>query len=178
MRNPLPTPPPPADTAPAPERTRTVAWEDPVEAFAASAGMTGLEYLRAMAAGELPPPPIAMLMGFGIETIEEGRVVFTVEPAEYHYNPIGLVHGGVAATLLDSAMGCAVQSHLPAGVGYTTLEIKVSYVRPMTRDTGPVHGEGTVLHLGRKVATTEARLTDGDGRLLAHATSTCLIMRP
>lgn len=161
-----------------PERTRTISWEDPVASFQRAAGMAGIDHLRAMAAGEMPPPPIAVLMGFGIEAIEEGRVVFTVQPAEYHYNPIGLVHGGVAATLLDSAMGCAVQSHLPAGVGYTTLEIKVSFLRPLTRDTGMVRAEGTVLHLGRKVATAEGRLLDGDGRLLGHATTTCLIVRP
>jgi uncharacterized protein (TIGR00369 family) len=101
-----------------------------------------------------------------------------MEPAEFHYNPIGVVHGGVAATLLDSAMGCALHTTLPAGVGYTTLELKLNYLRPMTRDTGPVRAEGTLINAGRTTALTEARLTDSRGKLLAHATSTCLIMRP
>jgi uncharacterized protein (TIGR00369 family) len=160
------------------ERTRTIAWEDPVASFGRAAGLTGIEYLRAIASGEIPPPPIAVTMGFAIAEIEEGRVVFAAAPAEYHYNPIGLVHGGMAATLLDSAMGCAVQSILPAGVGWTTLELKVSFIRPMSRDTGEVRAIGTLLHPGRQVATAEGRIEDGRGKLLAHATSTCLVLRP
>ncbi len=98
-------------------------------------------------------------------------------PAEYHYNPIGVVHGGLAATVLDSAMGCAVQSTLPAGAGYTTLDINVTFVRPLTRDTGVVTCEGTVIYLVGRMATAQARLTDADGNLYAHGTTTCLIMR-
>ena len=112
------------------KRTRTVTWEDPHALAEAGRGLSGLEYLQKIIAGELPRPPISALMDFGLTELSEGRAVFTVEPAEYHYNPIGVVHGGLAATLLDSAMGCAVQSMLPAGAGYTTLEIKVNYVRP------------------------------------------------
>ncbi|MEX2194108.1 MAG: PaaI family thioesterase [Thermoleophilaceae bacterium] len=158
-------------------RTRTIAWEDPVAAFERGRELSGIDYLRAIMDGELPPPPIAALMGFAPVEAEEGRVVFAVEPGEHHYNPIGVVHGGLAATLLDSAMGCAVQTLLPAGVGYTTLEVKVNYVRPMTRDTGRVLAEATVLHRGGRVATAEGRVFAQDtGKLLAHATTTCLIL--
>lgn len=158
-------------------RTRTISWEDPVEAFSRGSELSGIDYLYAIRDGELPPPPIAALMGFAPVEVEEGRVVFAVEPAEYHYNPIGLVHGGLAATLLDSAMGCAVQTLLPAGVGYTTLEVKVNYVRPMTRDTGRVLAEATVLHRGSRVATAEGRVFAEDtGKLLAHGTTTCMVL--
>ena len=160
-------------------RARTITWEDPVAAFERGRELSGIDYLRAIRDGRLPPPPIAALMGFSPVEVEEGRVVFAAEPAEYHYNPIGVVHGGLAAALLDSAMGCAVQSLLPAGVGYTTLEVKVNYVRPMTRDTGRVLAEATVLHRGGRVATAEGRVYAEDtGKLLAHATTTCLVLAP
>src|ERR1044071_132823 len=136
-------------------RTRTVSWEDPRALAEAARGLTGLEFLRKVAAGELPRPPISALMNFGLAEIEEGRAVFSVEPAEYHYNPIGVVHGGLAATLLDSAMGCAVHSVLPAGAGYTTLEIKVNYVRALTAETGEVRCEARVIHVGGRTATAE-----------------------
>lgn len=158
-------------------RERTVAWDDPLVGARAARTMSGMEYLHAMMRGEYPPPPIAMTLGFTLREVEDGRAVFGVEPAEYHYNPIGMVHGGVAATLMDSAMGCAVHTRLPAGVGYTTLEMKVNLLRAITMDTGPVKCEGTLLHLGRTTALAEARITDAAGRLLAHATSTCLIVR-
>lgn len=159
-------------------RTRVVSWEDPLPAAQAGREMSGIDYLRAIASGQVPPPPIALLMGMGIAEIEEGRVVFTVEPAEYHYNPIGVVHGGLAATLLDSAMGCAVQSLLPAGTGYTTLEIKVNLVRALTAETGEVRAEGKIIHMGSRIATAEGRVTDRSGKLYAHATTTCIILRP
>ncbi|MBA3331831.1 MAG: PaaI family thioesterase, partial [Actinobacteria bacterium] len=108
--------------------------------------------------GVVPPPPIAELLGFALELVEEGRAVFAGEPGEHHYNPIGAVHGGLAATLLDSAMGCAVQSRLPAGARWTTLELGVSFVRPIEADTGRVLAEGTVIHLGRTIATAEGRV--------------------
>ena len=114
-------------------------------------------------------------MGFDIEEVGEGRVVFAVEPQEYHYNPIGMVHGGLAATLLDSAMGCAVHSLLPEGRGYTTLEIKVNYVRALKHDTGRVRAIGKVIHLGGKIATAEGSLIDSAGKLYAHGTTTCLL---
>src|SRR5262245_16471767 len=156
-------------------RTRTVTWEDPLVSARAGANLSGIEYLRAIAQGKLPPPPIALLLGFDIEEVEEGRVVFTAETGEHQYNPIGVVHGGVAATLLDSVMGCAVHSRLPRGRGYTTLEIKVNYVRAIKRESGPLRAIGTVVHMGGKTATAEARLLDGEGRVCAHATTTCLL---
>src|SRR5918998_207440 len=159
-------------------RTRTVSWEDPRSLAEAGRSLSGLEYLRKIVAGELPRPPISALMNFGISELEEGRAVFTVEPAEYHYNPIGVVHGGLAATLLDSAMGCAVHSTLPAGAGYTTLEIKVNYVRAMTSETGEVRCEARVVHVGGRTATAEGRVTDAAGKLYAHGTTTCIIFRP
>ena len=138
--------------------------------------MDGLEFIRALAAGELPAPPIAELLGFGPVEAQEGRVVFEVVPTEQHYNPIGTVHGGLAATLLDSAMSCAVHTTLPAGTGYTTLELKVNFVGALTAATGPVHCEGKVVHRGGTIATAEGRLYEREsGRLLAHGTTTCLI---
>ncbi|HEX8774066.1 MAG TPA: PaaI family thioesterase [Pyrinomonadaceae bacterium] len=159
-------------------RTRTVSWEDPRALAEAGRGLSGLEYLQKIVAGELPRPPISALMNFGLAELGEGHAVFTVEPAEYHYNPIGVVHGGLAATLLDSAMGCAVHSTLPAGAAYTTLEVKVNYVRPMTAETGMVRCEAKVIHVGGRTATAEGRVLDASGRLYAHATTTCIIFRP
>ncbi|MBA3348171.1 MAG: PaaI family thioesterase [Actinobacteria bacterium] len=148
-----------------------------VELAAHGLTLSGIDYVRAIFAGELPPPPIATLMGFrGVEA-EPGRAVFEILPGEEHYNPIGSVHGGVALTLLDSAMGCAVHTLLDAGVGYTTLEVKANFVRPITAATGLVRCEGVVLHGGSRVATAEGRVTDSAGKLLAHGTTTCLIMR-
>jgi uncharacterized protein (TIGR00369 family) len=158
------------------ERSRVTTWEDPRETFSRIQGMDGLDALRAMAAGELPPPPIAQTLGFSLVEVERGRATFTVEPAEFHYNPIGVVHGGLALTLLDSAMGCAVHSLLDAGVAYTTLEVNANFVRPLTSDIGSVRCTGTVVHAGRTVATAEGRIEDADGRLYAHGTSTLLIL--
>lgn len=159
------------------ERKVTITWDDPRALAEAAHGLSGMEYLKKIASGELPRPPIGALMGFALTEIGEGKAVFEVEPAEYHYNPIGVVHGGVAATLLDSAMGCAVHSTLPAGASYTTLEIKVNYVRAMTAETGPVRCEAKVIHVGGRTATAEARLVDGSGKLYAHGTTTCIIFR-
>lgn len=159
------------------ERTRTFTWEDPMVGANAARTLSGLEYLLAMGRGELPFPPIMAALGIGVVEAEEGRVVFEVEPQEYHYNPIGVVHGGVASTLCDSAMACAVHSTLPAGTGYTTLELKVNFVRALTRETGRVTCEGRIIHVGGRVATAEARVVDAEGRLYAHATSTCLVIR-
>ena len=158
-------------------RTRTISWEDPRALAEAGKGLSGLEYLQKIVAGELPRPPIGALMNFNITELSEGRAVFTVEPAEYHYNPIGVVHGGLAATLLDSAMGCAVHSTLPAGGGYTTLEIKVNYIRPMTAETGRVRCEAKVIHVGGRTASAEGRVVGESGTLYAHGTTTCIIFR-
>jgi uncharacterized protein (TIGR00369 family) len=137
--------------------------------------VSGLEFLRGISAGQYPRPPIGELMGFGPTEVEEGRVVFSGTPGPQHYNPLGTVHGGYAATLLDSCLGCAVHTTLPAGVGYTTLELKVSYLRAITADTGIVRAEGRVIGSGRRAAFAEGSLTDRNGRILAHATTTCLI---
>jgi len=125
---------------------------------------------------DIPVAPIAELVGFDLVELGEGRASFELDPGERHYNPLGTVHGGIAATLLDSAMGCAVHTTLGEGEAYTTLELKVNFVRAITEATGRVVATGSVIHRGGRVATAEARLTDEDGRLLAHATSTCLIM--
>src|SRR5689334_2536810 len=163
---------------PQPARTRTITWEDPMPLAEKIRAMSGLQALRAVQSGELPPPPFAVLLGMLPAEVEEGRVVFTVQPAEFHYNPIGVVHGGLAATLLDSALGCAVHSMLPVGVGYTTLEIKVNYLRALTSEMGTVRAEGHVIKVGGRVAIAEGRITDAAGNLYAHGTTTCLILRP
>jgi uncharacterized protein (TIGR00369 family) len=158
-------------------RWRTIVWQDPVPTAAAGATMSGLEYLSAISAGELPPPPVAVMMRMGPVELGEGRAVFEGEPGEEHYNPIGVVHGGYAATLLDSTLGCAVHTLLPAGVAYTSLGLEVKFVRPMTRETGRVLCAAEVVHRGRRQATAEARLTAaGSGKLLAHGTTTCMIL--
>ena len=138
--------------------------------------LTGLEFLQGIQSGRLPPPPIAHTLGFRLSEVEEGRAVFTGTPEFRLYNPIGSVHGGYIATLLDSAMSCAVQTLLPAGTGYTTVEIKVNFVRAVTDKTGPVRCEGKVINVGKRIGTSEGRLTDASGKLLAHGTATCLMM--
>ncbi len=157
-------------------RTRVVTWEDPLPAARAGAELNGLDYMRAVSAGEFPPPPIAVLLRMGPVEVEEGWVAFEGEPGEEHYNPIGTVHGGYAATLLDSAIGCAVHTTLPAGSAYSSLTLEAKFVRAITRDTGRVRAEAQVLHRGRRQATAEARLYDAEtGKLVAHGTGTCLI---
>jgi uncharacterized protein (TIGR00369 family) len=137
--------------------------------------MSGLEFVQGLADGTLPLNTIAQTLGYDVTEAVHGRVVVTAQPTGAHLNPAGTVHGGLAATLLDSAMGLAVQSTLEKGVGQTTLEFKISLVRPITPDTGQIRAEGTVLSRGRRVGTAEGRLTDERGRLLAHGTTTCLI---
>ena len=159
-------------------RTRTFTWGDPFEAMLAAPGRSGLELLKEMADGKLPPPPMAATLNFRGAEFEEGRAVFVGEPEEYMYNPIGVVHGGWAMTLLDSAMGCSVHSTLRAGERYTTLEVKTNFVRSITVDTGRVRCEATVVHRGGSIATAEGKLiAESSGKLLAHGTTTCLIMR-
>jgi uncharacterized protein (TIGR00369 family) len=132
--------------------------------------------LRSIASGDLPGAPIAATLGMSIVEVDEGRVVFGLTPQEFHYNPIGSVHGGVHATLLDSVMGCAIHSSLGAGRAYTTLDLSVRYLRPVSTASGTLRAEGTVVSLGRRVATAEGTITDGRGRLVATATTSCLIM--
>jgi uncharacterized protein (TIGR00369 family) len=144
----------------------------PVEIMAS---MAGIDFVRAIFSGKLPEPPIMQTIEPFDCTAEPGVVVIHSIPGFRHYNPIGSVHGGYAATLLDSAMGLAVHSMLLAGTGYTTLEFKISFIRGMTKDSGVVRSEGRTLNVGRRAATAEARITDAQGRLLAHATTTCLV---
>ena len=153
----------------------TAVDHDPVETARNLVQLDGLTAMRAMIAGELPPPPIATLMGFELVEVEEGRVVFAVVPDDRHYNPIGTVHGGLAATLIDSATGCAVHTTLPAGTGYTTTDVQVRFVRPITRDTGRIECIGEVVHRGRTLATAEAKVVAGE-RLLAHGSASLLIL--
>ncbi len=159
-------------------RRRSFTWEDPAATAAEGLSLPGLEYILAIAEGRLPPPPIAAMLGFEIAEAEPGRAIFAMEPAEWMYNPIGSVHGGIAATMLDSCMGCAVHTTLEAGVRYTTSDLQVRYIRAMTEATGRVLAEGRVVHGGRRTATAEGRLyVESDGTLLAHATTGCLILR-
>lgn len=137
--------------------------------------MSGLQFVQGLAEGTLPLNTIAKTLGYDVSEAVRGRVVVTAEPSGIHLNPAGTVHGGLAATLLDSCMGLAVQSTLEKGVGQTTLEFKISLLRAITPDTGPIRAEGIVLSRGRRVGTAEGRITDGNGRLLAHGTTTCLI---
>jgi uncharacterized protein (TIGR00369 family) len=159
------------------QRVRTVSWDDPMIGAAAAASMSGLDYLRAIGAGDLPPPPVALLLGMDAPRVDPGRAVFTMEPGEHLYNPIGSVHGGILATLLDSALGCAVHSNLPAGVAYTTVDLAVTYLRPVTRDTGRLTCDAEVIHNGRTIATARAQIVDDEGRRYATATATCLIFQ-
>ena len=139
--------------------------------------MSGLEFVQGLADGTLPLNTIAQTLGYDVAEAESGRVVVTAEPNGRHLNPAGTVHGGFAATLLDSCMGLAVQSTLEKGVGQTTLEFKISLLRPITPETGTIRAEGLVLTRGRRVGTAEGRITDSQGRLLAHGTTTCLIFQ-
>lgn len=164
-----------AASSPEPVRSRTITWELPVLNPAELASLSGLEYLRRGLMTDGARTPISRLMDFRAVRFEEGLAVFEGTPAEFHYNPIGSVHGGFAATLLDSALGCSVHTALKPGFGYTTVELKVNYVRPLKLSTGPVTCEGKVIHVGGRIATAEARLTDADGKLYAHGTTTCLI---
>ena len=166
-----------AELSPDSTRTRTLTWQDPVPVAAAGAAMAGLDYMRALSAGEMPPPPIAVVMRMQPIEVNPGQVVFEGRPGEEHYNPIGVVHGGYASTLLDSAMGCAVHSTLAAGEAYTSLGLEVKFLRPITRDLPVVHAHGDVVHRGRRQATVEARITDPAGeKIYATGTSTCMIL--
>jgi uncharacterized protein (TIGR00369 family) len=157
-------------------RTRTFSWQDPAATAQGGLKVAGLDYILAIAKGLVPPPPIAQLLGMEIVEAEEGRAVFAIEPAEWMYNPLGSVHGGVAATILDSCMGCAVHTTLAAGVGYTTADLHVRYIRSMSADTGRVLAEGKVVHSGKRTATAEGRVfVQSDGRLIAHGTTGCVI---
>lgn len=157
------------------ERSRTVTWHDPGPSTAAGLSMAGLDYLNAMIDGALPPPPISGLMQFGLATAEHGRVVFTCVPDESAYNPIGAVHGGLVCTLLDSVLGCALHSTLPQGKGYTSVEIKVNYLKAVRLGSGTLTATGTVVKSGARVGFTEGSVVDASGAVVATASSTLLI---
>jgi uncharacterized protein (TIGR00369 family) len=137
--------------------------------------MSGLEFVRGLATGALPLNTIAQTLGYDVAEAESGRVVITLVPTDAHLNPAGTVHGGLTATLLDSCMGLAVQSTLDRGTSQTTLEFKISLLRPISPETGQVRAEGKILSCGRRIGTAEGRVVDRNGRLLAHGTTTCLI---
>jgi uncharacterized protein (TIGR00369 family) len=157
------------------ERTRTFGWTDPTVHAAMIGRQSGLELLRAMAAGDFPAPPIMRLIDIAGMEVDEGSVTLHLDPQEFHYNPLGTMHGGVISTLLDTAAACSVHSTLPAGIGYTSLDLSVKFLRPVTLATGRIICTGSVLQKGRRTALADARLTDFDGRLLAHATSSCIL---
>ncbi|OHV31963.1 aromatic compound degradation protein PaaI [Pseudofrankia sp. EUN1h] len=170
--------PPPAYGAWGEPRHKTVSWHDPLATAARAATMSGLEFLRAMQNGEVPPPPIAAMFGFRPVGVEPGDVRFACVPDESAYNPIGVVHGGLVCTLLDTAAACAVHSTLPAGVGYTSIEIKVNYLRPVRVEPGTpaeLITHGWVTKPGRRVAFAEGDVRDGAGRVVATASTTCLV---
>ena len=158
-----------------PPRSRTVSWHDPGYGVTRGLAMAGIDYLKAMIAGELPPPPMAALMQFDVIDVEPGKVVITCQPDGSVYNPNGAVHGGLVCTLLDSAVGLALHSTLPAGKGYTSIEIKVNYLKPVRLDAGPFTTTGTVVKAGSRVGFTEGVVTNASGAIVATATSTLLV---
>jgi uncharacterized protein (TIGR00369 family) len=159
-------------------RSKVVEWHDPQISASAVSSMSGLEFLRALRDGLLPPPPFAKLIGSRVVEVEVGRVVFECEPDEGFYNPIGLVHGGLVCTLADSVTGCAVQSTLEAGYVFTSIDINVSYLRAVTSNSGTLRAIGTITRPGRRVAFANAEILDGSGKVVATATSSCLVFAP
>jgi uncharacterized protein (TIGR00369 family) len=160
------------------ERTRTYTWHDPMITLAAAQQMSGRQYLEAMKDGRLPPPPMIEMLGFQLVEIEEGRVVFEAHPQEYFFNGIGLIHGGFAATLLDSAIGCAALAAAPHEKVATTMDLQIRYFRPLTMASGVIRAEGWMLNLGRTTATAEGRIVDGSGKVCMHGTSTLALLTP
>ena len=156
-------------------RTRTITWNDPSDAAAMADGLSGLEILHRIASGLIPAPPAAALVGFEPTYVMPGRVAFAYEPREEHYNALGAVHGGILTTVLDTVMGCAVQSKLEPGIAPVTIELKTSFIRPVKLASGILRAEGSVVHPGSRVATADARLEGEDGTLYAHASSSWLI---
>lgn len=157
------------------ERKRAYKWADPIELAEKAKSMSGFDFLNGILAGEIPPAPIAETLDFHPLSLEKGNVVFEFEPKEYHYNPIGTVHGGVISTVLDTAMGCAIQSTLPLGLAYTTIELKVNFTKAVSQKCGKMIAEGRIIHQGKSTALVEADLKDEDGKLYAHGVSTCMI---
>jgi uncharacterized protein (TIGR00369 family) len=161
-----------------PERTRVVSWEDPKIARRQVRKMTGVEFFDAMRRGEIPEPPFGKLLGIDLYSVKEGKFTMTLEPQEFHYNPMGCVHGGILATLLDSVMSGAVHTALPPGMGYMTLEIKIAFHRAVFEHTGMIVAEGNVISCGRQVAAAEGKVLDRNGAVYASGTATCLVIDP
>lgn len=158
-------------------RTRTYTWDGPKSA-AAARGMSGKDFLTAIMKGALPAPPMMKTLAFRFAEVGDGRVVFVCEPGEYLYNPIGSVHGGLAATLIDSATGCAVHTRLPAGTGYTTVNLAVDFIKAISHTTGTLRCQGRVVRAGARIAVADADVLGPDGTLYARGSATCLILRP
>ena len=158
-----------------PSRTLWAAWDTLAEVPLKAPALSGLELMRAILRGELPSPPIHHVLGIIGESVEPGHVVFSMAPQEVHYNPMGVVHGGVISLILDSAVGCSVLTTLPVGAAYTTVDLHVTMTRAVTSASGVLRAEGRAVHTGRRVATAEGRLTDSKGRLVASAVTTCLV---
>jgi uncharacterized protein (TIGR00369 family) len=161
-----------------PRRTKQIGWHDPIAAAVKSRELSGREFLQAIIDGRLPPPPIAELFDTTLVSVGEGEAVFSARPDESVYNPIGMVHGGWLCTLLDSAAGCAVHTLLPAGVGYSSIEIKVSFLKAVRADRGPVEATGRVLQVGRRIAFAEAHARNAAGDLVGHATTSLAVISP
>jgi uncharacterized protein (TIGR00369 family) len=157
------------------ERTRTYGWADPAAQFKATQGLSGLEFMRLLGSGELGQPPMMATLNLTVVGVDEGYVEFECTLGQFMYNPIGVIHGGLAATLMDSVAGSAVHTTLPAGTAYTSTDLSVHYLRPITLDLGTVRGIGTVINRGRRTALGKAEVRDADNRLLAHATSSCML---
>ena len=157
------------------QREATITWRDPADALAVLPDLDGIEFMKKIAAGELPGAPIAGHFGMDVLEVGPGTVTFRCRPDESHYNPIGMVHGGLVCTLLDSALGCATHTTLPAGTGYTSIEIKVNYLRPVTADNGPLICAGRVTKPGRRVTFAEGEVLDNQGKVVATASGSLLI---
>lgn len=159
------------------KRSRTFEWEDPHTGAKEGLEMAGLDYLLAMMEGKIPPPPLITTLDLQLQKVTVGEAVFTFQPQEFHYNPIGTVHGGVISSILDSALGCTLHSTLDAGVGYTSLDLKVNFLKAVTIKSGLLSATGKLIHKGGRTALVEARLTDNEGTIYAHATSSCMIFK-
>jgi uncharacterized protein (TIGR00369 family) len=157
------------------QRVHTVSWENPKKSMRDATSMSGLDYLRSIRDGKTKPPPIAMLVGYRIREVDRGSALFELEPAEYHYNPFATVHGGIASTLLDSAMTAAILSTLSVGLSCATVEFKVNFIRPITGKTGKIQCKAKMIHVGNRIATAEGKIIDNRKQLYAHAVSTLMI---
>jgi uncharacterized protein (TIGR00369 family) len=159
-------------------RQRTFTWDDPTSVAGAAAGLSGMEFFAEIEAGRIPMPPIMRVLDFENTSYSEGHITFRLVPQEFHYNTLGTMHGGVFAALLDTVCGCSVHTSLPRGHFYTSLDLSVKFLRPVTMATGPITAEGEVVHIGRRTALAAGRVIDTAGKLYATATSSCLVMRP